>query len=360
MKKIISLLLAVVLVISAVPMAYAADTQDYSLGTEVKYTAANNENYTITVPARLAPGQGGTVTLDGFWPSNKTITVTAEENVVLTNIINANDKKTLDVYFDGISEAGDNNGKQTFTAPVSVADIEAALFGTWNGTFYYNVDIETVYGPGLYDANNVQLASWDELVYDYGMDISTTEYSLFKGENDLKTTTTSPYYILTNNSELSTGVKLIMSDSVTTISKCAFAYCANLTTVEIPDSVTTIKYGAFQNTGLTSITIPDSVINLADWVFGACTDLTGHIILPDGISYVPNGILWGCPNVSSVTIPAGITKICNDAFYECTSLETITFEGTVEEWNALDFGGFWNGGVPATEVICSNGTVALS
>lgn len=139
MKKIISLLLAVMLVISAVPMAYAADTQDYSLGTAVKYTAANNENYTITVPAKLAPGQGGTVTLDGFWASNTVVTVTAEENVVLTNSINANDKKTLDVYFDGISEAGDNNGKQTFTAPVSVADIEAALFGTWNGQFNYTV-----------------------------------------------------------------------------------------------------------------------------------------------------------------------------------------------------------------------------
>ena len=193
------------------------------------------------------------------------------------------------------------------------------------------------------------------------MDISTTEYSPFEGkDNDPKTTTTSPYYILTNNSELSTGVKLIMSDSVTTISTCAFAYCASLTTVEIPDSVTTIKYGAFQNTGLTSVTIPDSVINLGHWVFAACTDLTGHIILPDGISYVPNGIIWDCSNVSSVTIPAGVTEICNDAFYHCTSLETITFEGTVEEWNALDFGGFWHDGVPATEVICSNGTVTLS
>lgn len=130
MKIIISLLLTVMLVFSAVPMAYAADTQDYSLGTAVKYTATNNENYTITVPAKLAPGGEGTVTLDGFWASNTVVSVTAEENVVLTNSINANDKKTLDVYFDGISEAGDNNGKQSFTAPVSVANIENALFGT--------------------------------------------------------------------------------------------------------------------------------------------------------------------------------------------------------------------------------------
>ena len=139
MKRIISLLLAVMLVISAVPMAYAADTQDYSLGTAVKYTAANNENYTITVPAKLAPGQGGTVTLDGYWASNTVVSVTAEENVVLTNSINANDQKTLDVSFDGISEAGDNSAKQTFTAPVSVAGISNALFGTWSGHFNYTV-----------------------------------------------------------------------------------------------------------------------------------------------------------------------------------------------------------------------------
>lgn len=140
MKRILSLLLAVAMSVSAVPTAFAADTQDHSLGTQVVFTAANNENYTITVPASLNPGQSGTVTLDGYWPDSKTVTVTAEKTVTLKNSIKAADTKTLNVTFLGISEAGSNTSKQTFTEPVSVEGISNALFGTWSGKFNYNVD----------------------------------------------------------------------------------------------------------------------------------------------------------------------------------------------------------------------------
>lgn len=85
MKRILSLILTIMILISALPTAFASDIQDYSLGTQVAHTAANNESYTITVPAKLNPGQSGTVTLDGMWPSNKTISVTAELTVTLTS-----------------------------------------------------------------------------------------------------------------------------------------------------------------------------------------------------------------------------------------------------------------------------------
>lgn len=140
MKKVFSLLLAVLMLVSALPVAYAADTNDHSQGTQVVFEAANSESYTITVPASLKPGQGGTVTLAGEWPDNKTISVTADKTVTLTNSIKAADTKTLNVTFLGISEAGSNTSKQTFTEPVSVEGISNALFGTWSGKFNYNVD----------------------------------------------------------------------------------------------------------------------------------------------------------------------------------------------------------------------------
>lgn len=139
MKKIISFVLAALMLVSAVPAALA--TNDYTQGTQVVYTATGSESYTITVPALLTPGSNGTVTLQGTWAENRTINVTAESTVTLTNSIKAEDKKVLDVTFDGISEAGSNTGSQTFTESVSVADIENALFGTWSGKFNYNVDI---------------------------------------------------------------------------------------------------------------------------------------------------------------------------------------------------------------------------
>ena len=121
----------------------AADTNDHTQGTQVVYEATGAESYTITVPALLAPGGSGTVTLAGTWADNRIVTVTADPDVTLTNSILATDTKTLKVNFNGISESGNNTEAQTFTAPVSVDPIADALFGTWSGKFNYNVDIVT-------------------------------------------------------------------------------------------------------------------------------------------------------------------------------------------------------------------------
>ncbi len=139
MKRIVSLLLAGVMMVSAVPVTFAADTNGHSQGTQVVYTAENNESYTITVPAGLNPGQSGTVTLSGTWPGYRTVTVTADKSVTLKNSIKATDTKTLNVTFPGISKAGSNIAPQTFTETVSVAGISDALFGNWSGKFNYNV-----------------------------------------------------------------------------------------------------------------------------------------------------------------------------------------------------------------------------
>ena len=141
MKKIISFVLAALMLVSAVPTALA--TNDYSQGTQVVYEATGSESYTITVPALLAPGGNGTVTLQGTWADNRIITVTADPTVTLTNSIKAEDQKVLNVHFDGISEAGSNTGSQTFTEDVSVDNITNALFGTWSGKFNYNVEVRS-------------------------------------------------------------------------------------------------------------------------------------------------------------------------------------------------------------------------
>lgn len=140
MRRILSFILIVSMCLSSIPTSYAMlNENDYRAGTTVEYTATNEESYTITVPAKLSPGQSGTVKLEGSWPQNRVITVTADKTVTLTNSINTSDTKTLDVYFDGIAEQGDNTRAQTFTQSVSVQTIKNALFGTWNGRLNYNV-----------------------------------------------------------------------------------------------------------------------------------------------------------------------------------------------------------------------------
>ena len=54
-----------------------------------------------------------------------------------------------------------------------------------------------------------------------------------------------------------------------------------------------------------------------------------------------------------------VTSIGNYAFYNCTSLTSIEFTGTVAQWKAIGKGYDWKYYVPATEVVCKDGTVAV-
>ena len=130
MKKLISLGLVAVMALSMVPMALA--TTDYSNGTQVSYNAEdpdgdgvldNQEAYTVTVPALMAPGDTAEVSAQGTWNTDRKLVVSADANVVLTNSINSADTKTLAVTFPGIELAGSNTAAVSDAADISVANI---------------------------------------------------------------------------------------------------------------------------------------------------------------------------------------------------------------------------------------------
>lgn len=102
--------------------------------------------------------------------------------------------------------------------------------------------VTTIVTPGLYDADNNLVASWYNLTRIYGMDVEKN-YAYSDNNTDL----TSPYHVLTNNSDLAAGTKLIIPESVTVIGKMAFYGCDNLTSITIPSSVAAIDIGAFNN-----------------------------------------------------------------------------------------------------------------
>ena len=175
----------------------------------------------------------------------------------------------------------------------------------------------------------------------------TTQYYFYDGNESSVT-----YYIPT----------ALKSVTVTSgdIFHGAFSGCSNLTNIELPNDITSIGEVAFADChSLTSIVIPDSVTSIGTFAFVDCNSLSS-VVLSNSITSLDSEIFSGCYSLTSITIPNGVTIISSGAFFYCTDLTCITFNGTVAEWNEIFKGYDWNYGVPATEVICSDGTVSLS
>ena len=208
---------------------------------------------------------------------------------------------------------------------------------------------------------------------------------------------------------------VVIPNSVTSIGHNAFYGCSGLTSITIPDSVTSIGNGAFWGctgltsiivengnakyhsdgnclietesktlifgcktsvipsdgsvtsigseafyncTGLTSVTIGNGVTNIGGYAFYGCSGLTS-ITIPGSVTSIGEGAFVYCTGLTSVTIPDSVTSIGVGVFAGCTGLSNIKFNGTIAQWNAISKGSYWKDSVPATQVVCKDGTTSI-
>ena len=113
----------------------------------------------------------------------------------------------------------------------------------------------------------------------------------------------------------------------------AFSGCTGLTSVTIPNSVTSIGWYAFSGcTGLTSIEIPNSVTGIEESAFSGCTGLTS-IEIPNSVTGIGEDAFMGCTGLTSLSIGNGLRVIGENAFAGCADLISIVFHcKNVKEW----------------------------
>jgi len=119
----------------------------------------------------------------------------------------------------------------------------------------------------------------------------------------------------------------------------AFFLCTSLTSITIPNNITSIGESAFGFcTSPTNITIPNSVTSIGDDAFGNCTSLTS-ITIPNSVTSIGNFVFYECYSLTNVTIPNGVTSIGDDMFWNCTSLTSITIPNGVTSIGVWAFSG---------------------
>ena len=93
--------------------------------------------------------------------------------------------------------------------------------------------------------------------------------------------------------------------------------------------VTAIGYSAFwNNSDLTSVTIPEGVTRIEAIAFGSCTSLKS-VTIPEGVTYIGDFAFDSCTSLKSVTIPEGVTIIDGSAFSGCTSLTSVSLPASL-------------------------------
>ena len=112
----------------------------------------------------------------------------------------------------------------------------------------------------------------------------------------------------------------------------AFYGCSKLSSIILPDSVTTLVDFAFGGcSNLSSITLPSGLTSVGAFAFDGCSGLTS-ITLPDSVTDIGNFAFRGCTGLRSVTILNKQVEIGGFAFNDCLEVTDVYFAGTKQEW----------------------------
>ena len=140
------------------------------------------------------------------------------------------------------------------------------------------------------------------------------------------------------NNELVTEVNLT---TATKISAYAFYKCKGLTSITIPDSVTSIGNFAFEGCDSLKYNTKDNINYLGNEgnpyfaVISVTDNLLFSYAIDNSAKIISDSAFKGCKNLISIIIPDSVTSIGAYAFYNCSGLKTVYYKGTAEQWDKI-------------------------
>lgn len=151
----------------------------------------------------------------------------------------------------------------------------------------------------------------------------------------------SPYYDTCPDGDLVIPSTVTYNNTVypvISISANAFRNCTGLTSVTLPNSINQIEEYAFQGcTGLVSVNFADSVSQIGAGAFFGCTSLAA-VHLPNTVTQMGNDAFSGCSGMTSLTLSSGLQTIGRYVFQGCSSLTSVTIPGNITTIDFMAFG----------------------
>ena len=319
MKRILSLLLSVAMVLSMVPAQVFAE--EWNEEEEIVLSPAETE--TVTLPAETAAAEEATASTEEK-PTEPAAQETETQHALAAS------EGTMG---DSMSWNLDDSGTLTISGTGPMPDysyLDPAPWKSLSSQITKVVIEEGVTSIGVYAFNECRSI----LEVAIPSTVTTIGKNAFYNCNAL--------------------TALVLPEGLTTVGEYAFAYCNALKTVTIPGSVSNMDQRAFYYCqGLQSAVVGEGITSLPQYLFYGCGKLT-EVTLPSTLTEIGNGVFNGA-NLSAVALPEGLTSIGNDAFSGNRNLTMVTLPAGLTYLG----GGAFNSCSKLTEIVIPEGITEI-